>query len=331
MRVPRVPASFIAAGVLTGAGGVALTGAGARDLDDARKQVAAADARHQERSDESDRRRRETNERAVALGSLQHDCLVAVVVRMSDFLRRHEKQVRHADRLLVDGVDVATRLLESPRGQESVRTVAWVVSGAAGSVLAGAGAGAAANSFAVKYGVAGTGRRISTLAGAARERAAKAFLGGGPKINGGGGMSFGGTVLNFVTAGSGLLAAGVVAKSMGVKALAVAQERETQVAVWCAERDLADSCLTAIDQRAEELTELLQQLRPSATAELDRLEAVPFDPDEHAAQLHRTMMLVLAVRDVATTPLLTPGGKLDAQSETMIVKYRPMTKETDDG
>lgn len=329
MKMPRVPAGLIVAGVLTGAGGVALAGKGAKELDDARKQVAAADERYQARVDESARRRAETNERAVAFGRLQEECLVAVVVRMSDFLRRHEKQVRDSNRLLVDGVDVATQLLERPRGHDPADTVAWVT-GAAGSVLAGAGTGAAVNKFANNYGVAGTGRKISTLAGAAKERAAKAFLGGGPKASGGGGMALGETVLKFVTVGPSLLAGGLVTKGMGTKALADAQKRETQVAVWCAELDLADGSLTAVDQRAGELTELLTKLRPAAAAELDKLEAVPFDPDKHAAQLQRTMMLVLAVRDVATTPLLTPDGDLDEQSETLTVKYRQMTKETED-
>jgi hypothetical protein len=143
-------------------------------------------------------------------------------------------------------------------------------------------------------------------------------------------MALGDIVLKFVTGGASLLAGGLVTKGMGIKALADAQKRETQVAVWCAELDLADGSLTAVDQRAEELTEVLNKLRPAATAELDKLEAVPFDPDKHAAQLQRTMMLVLAIRDVATTPLLTPHGDLDEQSEMLTVKYRQMTKETED-
>ena len=43
-----------------------------------------------------------------------------------------------------------------------------------------------------------------------------------------------------------------------------------------------------------------------------------------------TMMLVLAVLEVAITPLLNPDGAIDEQSKTLIVKYRPMTKEPDD-
>ena len=329
MTMLRVPASLIAAGTLTGAVGIALAGKGAKELDDARKQVAAADERYQARVDESARRRAETNMRAVAFGRLQEECLIAVVLRMSDFLRRHEKQVRASERLLVDGIDLATRQLVRAPGQEPAATVAWVT-GAAGSVLAGAGAGAAVNKLANNYGVAGTGRKISTLAGAAKERAAKAYLGGGPKASGGGGIALGNIVNKFVVVGPSLLAGGMVTKGMAIKALADAQKRETQVNVWCAQLDLADGSLTAVDQRAEELTELLNKLRPAAEAELDELEAVPFDPDKHTTQLQRTMMLVLAVRDVATTPLLTTGGDLDEQSGTLTVKYRQMTKETED-
>lgn len=220
MKMPRVPASLITASLLTGAGGIALAGKGAKDLDDARKQATAADERYQARVDESARRRAETNDRAVAFGRLQEQCLVAVVVRMSDFLRRHEKQVRDSDRLLVDGIVVATQILERPRGHDPADTVAWVT-GAAGSVLAGAGTGAAVNKLANNYGVAGTGRKISTLAGAAKERAASAFLGGGPKASGGGGMALGDIVRKFVAVGPSLLVGGLVTKGMGIKALVV--------------------------------------------------------------------------------------------------------------
>lgn len=328
MKIPRVPAGLIAAGVFSGAGGIALAGQGAKQFDDARKQREAADERYQARLDESARRRADTNERIQALGRLQEECRVVVVGRMRDFLRRHEKQVRDSDRLLVDGIEVTTRLLEGPRGHGAADAGAWVT-GAAGSVLAGAGTGAAVNKLANNYGVAGTGRRISTLAGAAKERAAKAFLGGGPKAMGGGGMALGNTVQKFVTVGPSLLAAGLVTIRMGMKAMEDAHARETQIAVWCAEIDLADGRLTAIDQRAEELTELLNGLRPAAKVELDKLESVPFDPEKHVAQLQKTMMLVLAVRDVAATPLLTPQRDLEEHSETLIVKYRPMTKETE--
>lgn len=328
MKVPRVPAGLIAAGVLTGAGGIALVGKGAKDLDVARKQVASADARHQARVDESNRRKAETNDRVAAFGRIQEECLAAVVVRMSGFLRRHQKQVRDNERLLVDGVDVTTQLLATTFRQNPADAVAWL-SGAAGSVFAGTGTSGAVNKLANDYGVAGTGRKISTLAGAAKERAAKAFLGGGPKANGGGGMALGETALKFVTFGPGLLATGLVTKTMGVRALADAQNREAKVEVWCAELDLADSALAAVEQRADELTELLNKLRPTAVHELDALEAVPFDPDHHSTQLQKAMMLVLAVRDVAITSLLTPDGAIDEQSETLIVKYRPMTKEPD--
>ena len=126
-------------------------------MDDARKQVATADARYRARVDEPDRRKAETNDRVAAFGRLQEECLAAVVVRMSDFLRRHQKQVRDNERLLVDGVDVTTQLLATTRRQNPADVAAWL-SGAAGSVLAGTGTSVAVNKLANDYGVAGTGR-----------------------------------------------------------------------------------------------------------------------------------------------------------------------------
>ena len=327
--MPNRSTRILVGSAMSGIGGLALAGKGAKDVDDARKQQAVADERYRSRLEESDRRRSEVNEAAMALGRLQENCLEAVVTRMSDFLRRHEKQVRESDRLFVDGVDATIQLLESPRVHDAADAVTWVA-GAAGSVAAGAGTSVVATKLAIEYGVAGTGREISSLRGVAKDRAVKAFFGDGPKANGGGGIARGEKVLKAVMVGPGLLMAGFVTKVMGVKAKADAQQHTTTVEVWCADMDLADGELTAIEQLAEELSELLNQLSSAAVAQLDVLEAVPFDPNEHTEQLQRTLMLVLAVRDVAGTPLLTGDGEPNEQSQAMTVRYRPMVKEAKD-
>ena len=329
MRFLRVPTGLIAAGVAAGAGGLGLGAKGAKDIADARAQNTATDERLQARELAYAARLELTNWRLEAFGLLQEQSLVAVVQRMSQFLRRHEKQVRESERELVDGLEVSTNLLSLPAAHNPADPVT-LVAGAVGSVLAGAGVGAGLDKAVMKYGLAGTGRKILTLSGAARTAAAEALLGGGPKAGGGGGRALGLIARKYMKGGTGVLAAGAVAKLTGAKALADAQERQAQVAAFCAEMDLDEAALTAVDQRADELTELLDKLVPRAVSALDTLESVAFDPDRHAEQLQRTMMLVLAVRDVATTSLLTPEDILDERSETLSIKYRNLTREPGD-
>lgn len=69
---------------------------------------------------------------------------------------------------------------------------------ASGANLMSAAAGGTLG-FMTQFGIASTGRAISSLSGAAAKRAALAALGGGAKAAGGGGMALGSTVLGGVT------------------------------------------------------------------------------------------------------------------------------------
>ena len=329
MKASRASAGLIGL-VATSAVGAALAGGkGAKDYADAQKQNAATDEKRQARETASVRRHDETNQRVLKLGQLQQKCQEDVVDRMRAFLRRHEKQVRDSERLFADGVDVTIRLLERSGGLEVADIGAWAA-GAAGSVAVGTGTGVAVNKMVHTYGIAGTGKKISELSGAAREKALKAFAGGGPIANGGGGIKRGELIFKGLTWSSGLLAGGLVTKAMGKKALADAQAYAAAVSIWCGKQELVDAYLDAVDMRVDELTTVLNRLRAAAVTELEALESVPFDVEQHGAEFQRAWVLVLAVRDVANAPLLTDDGELDERSETVIVKYRPMMKENDD-
>ena len=120
---------------------------------------------------------------------------------------------------------------------------------------------------------------------------------------------------------------------MGKKAVADAQADAATVSIWWGKQELVDAYLDAVDMRVDELTTVLNGLRAPAVTELEALEAlesVPFDIERHGAEFQRAWVLVLAVRDVANTPLLTDDGELDERSEIVIVKYRPMMKENED-
>jgi hypothetical protein len=68
-------------------------------------------------------------------------------------------------------------------------------------------------------------------------------------------------------------------------------------------------------------------LTTRAVEALDLLESEPFDAEAQAERFQHTLALVMAVRDVAATPMIDAEGELSERSANLRVKYRAMTKE----
>ncbi|MFF4254975.1 hypothetical protein ACFY1L_27580 [Streptomyces sp. NPDC001663] len=323
-----IPVILIGVGAATGGSGVALGGKGAHDLKQSKDRVKEAGQGYERRMAQAEDALAATNTALEALGEQQRQALVDVVARMGAFLRRHERQVRESERLLVEGIDATMTQIPGLRGLD-VDAATWI-GGALGSAAAGAGAGAGITAAVSSFGVASTGAAISGLTGAAAESATLAFLGGGSLASGGGGMALGATALNFFTVGPALLVGGLVIKGQGAKAMTRAREFEAKVAVAIAELDETDARLKGVDARAAELRELLRDLTFRALEALELLESEPFDPPRHAARFQRAMALVMAVRDVAATPIVDTEGTLDEHSANLTIRYRPLIEETHD-
>ncbi|MFB7650795.1 MULTISPECIES: hypothetical protein [unclassified Streptomyces] len=319
-----IPVVLIGVGVATGGSGVVLGGKGVHDLKRSKVRLEEAGQGYERRRAQTEGALAATNTALKALGEQQKHALVDVVVRMGNFLRRNERQVRESERLLVDGVDATMTRVPGLRGLD-VDAVAWI-GGALGSAAAGAVAGAGITAAASSFGVASTGAAISGLAGAAAESATLAVLGGGTLASGGGGMALGATALNFVTIGPALLVGGLVVKGRGQKAITQAREFEAKVTVAIAELDETNTRLKGVDARVAELRELLADLTFRALEALDLLESEPFDPLSHAERFQRAMTLVMAVRDVATTPIVDAEGELDERSANITITYKPLTE-----
>ena len=245
------------------------------------------------------------------------------------WLRAHAKEVRESDRLLADGLEASLALIPATPGHEA-DIVGWVT-GASSTAIAGLGTAGAISRAVEKYGVAGTGAKITDLTGAAKEKAAAAFRGGGPIKDGGGGIALGNRATRAAVGGVTLLAAGYTCKIQGTRALTRAEDFVTQVQVALAELDLQDAKLRAVVQRADELTDVLTRLDLRAKAAMDRLESLTFDPDEHMDALGEAVELVKAVQGVAQAPLINERGDLSEQSETLRIRYREMNRENSDG
>lgn len=325
MVLPLIPVVLIAVGAVTGSGGAALGGLGVLDFKKAADRRKAAQNKYDERREQSERNVAFTNDLLGALGREQQQALIDVVLRMRDFLVRHEKQVRESERLLIEGLDAESRKVPG-LGRLQIDAVAWV-GGVVKSAATAVGANAGVVGAAGLVGSASTGTAIAALSGVAAENAMLAWLGGGSLAAGGGGVALGGMALNFVTIGPALLVGGFVAKGQGTKELTRAKEDEAKVAVAIAELDEMDARLVAINTRAEELSAVLGTLKLRAVEALDLLESEPFDPPAHAERFQRAMGLVIAVKDVAEAPVIDDSGDLSEQSANLKVKYRAMTED----
>lgn len=325
MVFPLIPLAVIAAGAASGAGGIALGGKGASDIKKARKRMERATKAYEGDHARTEREVEHTKQQLADLGTQQQQALEDVVLRMGEFLRRNAQKVKESERLLVDGIDVTVGAVGTADKLDP-DAVAWVT-GVIGSTMAGAGAGAGLTSAVGAYGVASTGAAISGLSGAAAESATLAFLGGGSLASGGGGVALGATALNFVTVGPALLVGGFVIKGQGDKALTQARKYQAKIKVARSELSDTRTRLGAVNERTTELRDLLSRLRERAVDALDLLESEPFEPDQHVSRFQIAMNYVMAVRDVAATPIVDGAGVLNEKTGGFVVKYRPMTNE----
>ena len=105
----------------------------------AQAQRSDAIQRYEERRARSQAAVDATNELLQQLGDDQKQALTDVVLRMADFLRRNERQVRENERLLVDGIDTTMRHVTGLTRLD-IDAASWIA-GTIGSVGAGMGAG----------------------------------------------------------------------------------------------------------------------------------------------------------------------------------------------
>lgn len=325
MPLPLVPLVLIGIGVVSGAGGGGLLLKGGYDIKKANGRIRAAGVLYDNERRELEQHEAVTNEALRALGIRHEQANHLVVERMVEFLRRHEKQVRESEKLLVDGLE-RTAGQVSLGGSLGKDAISWM-RGIVGSALTGVGINTGISAAVGSFAAASTGTAISTLSGAAATNATLAFLGGGSIASGGGGMAVGAAALNFVTIGPAILVSGLVVAGQGEKAKTRATENEAKIGIAIADMNVTRAGFDAIGTRVGELGELLDQLVSRATAALDLLESEPFDPTRHAIRFQQALTLTMAVRDVATTQVVDESGDLNQETALFKVRYRKLIKE----
>ncbi len=260
-----------------------------------------------------------TNKRVAKLGEHQVQAQ-ASVIRLAEWLKRHERQVAESVPLLMDGLDVQIHEVQElgslvPGGLDLLSGI--VQSGATGVAVA-TGIPAAVTGLAT----ASTGVAISGLTGVAAESATLAWLGGGSLAAGGGGMALGATALNFVTIGPSLLVGGLLLNGKGEKALTSANAYKADVGVAVAKHRAFEGILKAVDNRVAELRDILQALVERADAAFSDLDAREFDSARDVEAFQLAVALAVATKDVVNTPALDEKGALNSETERIVVTYK---------
>ncbi|MEN2510870.1 hypothetical protein [Gordonia polyisoprenivorans] len=297
-----------------------LGGKGAYDIKKAQSELAAAREQYEARRAASEALVASVNDRIVEYGREQESAIRDVALRMHDFLLRNEKKVRDNEKLLVDGIEAHVHLISSS-GSMDLSMTEWI-RGVIGSVGVGVGTSVATTSAVSAFGAASTGAAIAGLSGAAAESATLAWLGGGAVAAGGGGMALGAVALNFIAIGPGVLAAGFVVKGQGKKAITQALAFKAEIGIEIENLNIADTKMRAVNDRTEELSQILDEMKSKATTAMDELEAEPFDPLQHAPLFQRAMILVKGVIDIASTPVIDEEGSLTDAGHDLTVKFR---------
>ena len=243
---------------------------------------------------------------------------------MIDFMRRHNQTVSERASELLDGV------MAEPQDVPGYAGTRITAEGVAGHLVTTAVAGAATYTglpmVVAAYGTASTGTAIAGLTGAAAQNATLAWLGGGSIAAGGGGMALGAMALNAVAIGPAILVGGFVMNGKGEKALTEAKRYCAEVDSSIQDQQRLRTRLHLIDERTQELEELLDNVVRRGAEALDDLDSVePFDPDAHVELFRRALSFALAVRDIVNVPVVDVDGEIDPDTDRILILYRGMS------
>lgn len=198
-----------------------------------------------------------------------------------------------------------------------------LASGGVGSVAAGALAGIGASSAVATFGAASTGTAIAGLSGAAATNATLAWLGGGALSAGGFGVAGGMAVLGGIVAGPALAVGGVFMAAKAEKALNDARSNYDKARKFNQEAENICTVLYAIEKRANQIRDLLENLNGYLIPAVSKLKTVietsGTDWREYGGAEKNAIMkaasLAKTTKIILDTSILREDGSLDPSSQ----------------
>ena len=322
MPLPLIPVAIVLTSL--GTTGVAAGADGVRRLAKAHSKQARACRRRETAAANLEVAWDRADARVGAYGHFQLQIERDTIGDWARWLAENERKVRDLDGSFVEGLQVEP--IDLPALQAQAFEAERLLGGGLGAALAGIAARQAALTGVRTIATASTGTAVSTLSGAAANSAALAWLGGGTLAAGGGGMAAGASVLTGVGIVPALLIGGLKLNAEGHRALTRARRVEASAAIDIAHLGTQTEFLGRIERRINELHDVLQALDTRARQRLTELRSADFDPEQHVELFMRTAQLIQALREILSTPVVTTDGKVTAESELIIVKYKPSSK-----
>ena len=206
--------------------------------------------------------------------------------------------------------------------QVSYETIDYIekagISGIAGGSLLAMGAYGGVMSGAGGLAVASTGTAIGSLSGAAATNATLAWLGGGSLASGGLGMAGGMAVLGGLVVGPALAIGGFALSRQAEKELYAAKNNEDAALKYQAEIATVVLELNGIAEYAEQMTNLLGELKKHLDKYLSKFEAVidfeGYDFNKFNERQKKIVyinaVLAKTIKNILEVNLLAEDGKL---------------------
>lgn len=317
-----IPFLVIAGAAVVGGLGVA-GGLAAKETMDKAKDLGKKGERLIERS----QKRCEDGQRAANAGieALGNTKVHILSHSMNDFLVsfRTLKNVDFKNSVGLDELRDFTPQSDQIRTLEKASITALDLGKGYGGGLAGGGLTALGAYGAVgMLGTASTGTAIGTLGGAAATNATLAWLGGGSLAAGGLGVAGGTAVLGGLVAAPALLVGAYFLNNKADEAMSKAKSFYAEAEAYEAQCNRSLSLLSAIRERAEQITNVLRHLDGQFSYGVRDMQAVigrsgtdwrSFTREEQE-RIGATAMTAKTLKTIMDTPLCREDGTLDPNS-----------------
>jgi hypothetical protein len=236
-------------------------------------------------------------------GAGMMDAHAETVTRFARWLKQNERRLQALDFEAIDSrytpiPNVRTYVAEAEEIEMTFNALAYGINQRkAGRAIAIMGVS--------RFGIAGTGAKISDLSGAARESAILAFLGGGPVPKGGAGMQGGAIALKLW---EGIVPTSTLALDGEISRYKSRRDIK-KMKIECTEIYQTTIALLRVEERIEELQPQLDSATGVATRALNTLEALEFKPRLHVHEFSRANRLVAEVKTILEIPILELGAE----------------------
>lgn len=331
MPLPLLPA--IAAGIAaaTAATGVKKGLDAKRDMNQAKSLNASSQDIAKEAEEFILMAKENTNQ---AIQELGQEKIRILSTSINNFVLNFEK-IKNINLKSSEGIDELKHFNPSSESFKELKQAAFEAKQITVNGLAAVGSGAllAYGTYSVVMGGLGgllvtatTGTALTSLTGVAATNATLAWLGGGALSAGGLGMAGGMAVLGGIVAGPALAIGGAIFASQAKTALNDAYGNYDKAKVFKKQARNIGITLKGIFTRANQLTELLQQLDVHFVKQVQQLEAIikargvnwQDYSEVQQKEIYKCVQMAQTIKVILDSPLLKQEGDLDEASEKVL-------------